>query len=127
MVLISHFDYWAFEPAPFWAISHSGVVACDSLWQPNIPPSNGVHSVDALVLYGNAIYFVWDSLFNGIKSDGVTICDAIRRADAFLFLNIRRIIVFSQQTENQHFFDYFEEAPYILTMNRIIVTLNHPQ
>ena len=52
------------------------VVACDSLWQPNIPPSNGVHSVDALVLYGNAIYFVWASLFNGIKSDGVTIRDA---------------------------------------------------
>ena len=44
------------------------IVACDSLWQPKIPPPNGVHSVDALVLYGNAIYFVWYSLFNGIKS-----------------------------------------------------------
>jgi hypothetical protein len=30
--------------------------------------------------------------------------------------------VFSQQTENQHYFDYFEETPYILTMNRIIAT-----
>ena len=46
----------------------------------------------------------------------------IRQADAHSFLNIRRLIVFSQQTENQHYFDYFEEAPYILTMNRIIVT-----
>lgn len=30
--------------------------------------------------------------------------------------------MFSQQTENQHFLDLFEEAPYVLTMNRIIVT-----
>ena len=67
-------------------------------------------------------YFDPSALFNRVNPDRVTLCDAIRQADAFSFLNIRRIIVFSQRTENQHYFDYFEEAPYILTMNRIIVT-----
>ena len=66
-------------------------------------------------------HFDPSALFNRVNPDSVTICDAIRRADACSLLNIRRIIVFSQQTENQHFFDLFEEAPYILTMNRIIV------
>lgn len=69
----------------------------------------------------NASHSIRSELFNRVNPDRVTICDAIRRADAFLFLNIWRIIVFSQQTENQHFFDLFKEAPYILTMNRIIV------
>lgn len=69
----------------------------------------------------NASHSIRSELFNRVKPDRVTICDAIRRADAFLFLNIWRIIVFSQQAENQHFFDLFKEAPYILTMNRIIV------
>ena len=36
--------------------------------QRKIPPSNGVHSVGALVLYGNTIYFDLGILFNGIKS-----------------------------------------------------------
>ena len=67
-------------------------------------------------------YFDPSALFNRVNPDRVTLCDAIRQADAFSFLNIRRIIVFSQRTENQHYFDLFEEAPYILTINRIIVT-----
>lgn len=37
-------------------------------WQLKIPPSNGVHSVDALVLYGSTIYSVRGVLFDGIKS-----------------------------------------------------------
>lgn len=36
-------------------------------WQLKIQPRNGVHSVDALVLYGNTIYSVRGILFNGIK------------------------------------------------------------
>ena len=63
----------------------------------------------------NSSHSIRSALFNRVNPDRVTICDAIRQADAFLFLNIWRIIVFSQQTENQHYFDYFEEAPYILT------------
>ena len=66
-------------------------------------------------------YFDPSALLNRVNPDRVTLCDTIRRADAFLFLSIRRIIVFSQQIENQYYFDYFEEAPYILTINRIIV------
>ena len=141
MLLGSHFNYWAFPtviilitvhrpsfcPLSLWTrinlrLVAEMVVECGSLWQPKIRPSNGVHSVDALVLYGNAIYSIWGILFNRVNPDRVTICDAIRRADAFLFLSIRRIIVFSQQTKNQHYFDLFEEAPYILTINRIIMT-----
>ena len=37
-------------------------------WQLKIPPRNGVHSVDALVLYGNTIYSVRGILFNCIKA-----------------------------------------------------------
>lgn len=70
----------------------------------------------------NSSYSIRSTLFNRVNPDRVTLCDAIRQADAFSFLNIRRIIVFSQRTENQHYFDLFEEAPYILTINRIIVT-----
>ena len=44
------------------------VVEYASLWQFKIQPSNGVHSVDFLVLYGNAIYSIRGKLFNGIKS-----------------------------------------------------------
>ena len=69
----------------------------------------------------NTSYSIRSTLFTRVNPNRVTLCDAIRRADAFLFLNIWRIIVFSQQAENQHFFDFFKEAPYILTMNRIIV------
>lgn len=99
------------------------VVECGSLWQRKFPPSNCVHSVDALILINdNMSYFDPSALFNRVNPDRVTLCDAIRQSDAFSFLNIRRIIVFSQRTENQHYFDLFEEAPYILTMNRIIVT-----
>ena len=83
------------------------VVACDSLWQPNIPPSNDVHSVDALVLYGNAIHSIWGILFNRVNPDRVTLCDATRRADAFLFLNIRRIIVFSTLVRNWHIIELY--------------------
>ena len=36
--------------------------------QPKIQSSTGVHSADALVLYGNAIYSIWAILFNDIKS-----------------------------------------------------------
>ena len=36
-------------------------------WQLKIQPRNGVHSVDALILYGNTIYSVRGILFNGIK------------------------------------------------------------
>lgn len=43
------------------------VVECGSLWQRKIPPSNDVHSVDVLVLYGNAIYSVQGIVFNGIN------------------------------------------------------------
>ena len=58
----------------------------------------------------NTSYSIRSALFTRVNPDRVTLCDAIRRADAFLFLNIWRIIVFSRQTENQHYFDYFEEA-----------------
>ena len=43
------------------------VVECDSLWQPKIQPSNGVHSVGGLVLYGSTSHSAWGILFNGIK------------------------------------------------------------
>ena len=65
------------------------VVACGSLWQPKIRPSNGVHSVDALILINdNMSHFDPSALFNRVNPDSVTICDAIRRSDAHLFLNI---------------------------------------
>lgn len=43
------------------------VVECDPLWQPKIQPSNGVHSVGSLVLYGSTSHSAWGILFNGIK------------------------------------------------------------
>ena len=44
---------WSWNATPFWQLK--------------IQSSNGVHSVDALVLYGNTIYSVRGILFNGIK------------------------------------------------------------
>ena len=42
-------------------------------WQLKFQPSNGVHSVDALVLYCNAIHSIWGILFNGINPDRITL------------------------------------------------------
>lgn len=52
-------------------------------WQLKIQPRNSVHSVDALVLYGNMIYSIRGILFNCINPDRTTACDTIRRADAY--------------------------------------------
>lgn len=60
----------------------------------------------------NTSYSIRSALFTRVNPDRVTLCDAIRRADAFLFLDIWRIIVFSQQTENQHFL-IFSKKPHI--------------
>lgn len=58
----------------------------------------------------NSSHSIRSALFTRVNPDRVTLCDAIRRADAYLFLDIRRIIVIFQQAENQHYFDYFEEV-----------------
>ena len=50
---LSHVSGWSWNATPFWQLK--------------IQPRNGVHSVDALVLYGNTIYSVRGILFNGIK------------------------------------------------------------
>lgn len=50
---LSHVSGWSWNATPFWLLK--------------IQPRNGVHSVDALVLYGNTIYSVRGILFNGIK------------------------------------------------------------
>lgn len=51
------------------SLSHvsGGAWNATPFWQLKIQPRNGVHSVDALVLYGNTIYSVRGILFNGIK------------------------------------------------------------
>ena len=54
---LSHVSGWSWNATPFW--------------QPKFPPSNGVHSVDALVLYGNTIYSVRGILFNCINPDRI--------------------------------------------------------
>ena len=84
------------------------VVECDSLWQPKIRPPSDVHSVDALISINDSMsYFDSSELFTRVNPDGVTICDAIRRADAFLFLNIRRIIVFPILVRNWHIIELY--------------------
>ena len=69
----------------------------------------------------NSSHSIRSTLFNRVNPDRVTFCGTHPPVRRFLVPKYRRIIVFSQQTENQHYFDYFKEAPYILTMNRIIV------
>ena len=127
MILGSHFNYWAFSTViilitvhrpSLWLLSlwtrinlrlvAQVVVECGSLWQPKIRPSNGVYSVDALIsINDNMSYFDPSALFNRVNPDRVTICYAIRRADAFLFLNIRRIIVFSTFVRNWHIIELY--------------------
>ena len=64
-------------------------------WQLKIPPSNDIHSVYALISINDSMsYFDPSALFNRVKPDRVTICDAIRRADAYLFLNIDALSYF---------------------------------
>lgn len=69
-----------------------------------------------------ASHSIRSALFNRVNPDRVTLCGTPPPGIHLPFSRYWRIIVFSQQAENQHYFDYFEEAPYILTMNRIIVT-----
>lgn len=67
------------------SLSHvsGGAWNATPFWQLKIQPRNGVHSVNALVLYGNTIYSVRGILFNCISPDRTTACDTIRRADAY--------------------------------------------
>ena len=132
MLLVSHFNYWAFEPASSWAM----LQGCRSDPLPfgrrKNPPTKIVTEISVCKFGGwkfgcgtvsttcivmqrisdNASHSIRSELFNRVNPDRVTICDAIRRADAFLFLNIWRIIVFSQQTANQHFL-IFSKKPHI--------------
>lgn len=49
------------------------VVYCSSLCQPKIQPSNGVHSVDGLVLYGNTdIFFLRYTFLMASNPDRIT-------------------------------------------------------
>ena len=107
MVLGSRLSSEPLNPHQFEA-SCRAVVECDFLWQPKIRPSNGVHSVDALIsINDNMSHFDSSALFNRVNPDRVTIFDAIRRADAFLFLNIRRIIVFPILIRNLHIIELY--------------------
>ena len=56
-----------FKLPPFLSHVSGGAWNATPFWQLKIQPRNGVHSVDALVLYGNTIYSVRGILFNGIK------------------------------------------------------------
>ena len=90
------------------------VVACGSLWQPKIRPPNDVHSVEALVLINdNMSHFDPSALFNRVNPDSVTICDAIRRADAHLFLNIDASSCFLNKLRINIFL-IFSKKPHIL-------------
>lgn len=108
MLLISHFDYWAFEPASSWAM----LQGCRSDPLPfgrrKNPPTKIVAEISVCKFGGRklsyetvsttytALYWISDNtsysirsaLFTRVNPDRVTICDVIRRADAFLFLNI---------------------------------------
>lgn len=57
---------------PFWPTLRGNQFEYPLFWQLKIQPRNGVHSVDALVLYGNTIYSVRGILFNGINPDRIT-------------------------------------------------------
>lgn len=55
----------------------------------------------------NSSHSIRSTLFNRVNQDRVTLCDAIRRADAFLFFNIRRIIVLSTFVRNWHIIELY--------------------
>lgn len=63
------FESWGRKPHADHFDPLSGVINLSTplFWQLKIPSSNNIHSVDALVLYGNTIYSVRGILFNGIK------------------------------------------------------------
>lgn len=103
MLLISHFDYWAFEPASIWAM----LQGCRSDPLPfgrrKNPPTKIVTEISVCKLGGwklsyetvsttytairrigdNSSHSIRSTLFNRVNPDRVTICDAIRWADAY--------------------------------------------
>lgn len=127
MLLISHFDYWAFEPASIWAMLQGCRSGPLPFGRRKNPPTKIVTEISVCKLGGwklsyetvsttyTALYWISDNtsysirsaLFTRVNPDRVTICDAIRRADAFLFLNIRRIIVFSTFVRNWHIIELY--------------------
>lgn len=89
---------------PFLSHVSGGAWNATPFWQLKIQPRNGVHSVDALVLYGNTIYSVRGILFNCISPDRTTACDTIRRADAYQSpRNPHCTIISSDYTQTQAF------------------------
>ena len=52
---------------PSWVMFQGELGMPLPLWQPKIQPSNGVHSVGGLVLYGSTSHSAWGMLFNGIN------------------------------------------------------------
>lgn len=127
MLLISHFDYWSFEPASIWAM----LQGCRSDPLPfgrrKNPPTKIVTEISVCKFGGwkfgcgtvsttcivmqrisdNASHSIRSELFNRVNPDRVTLCDAIRRADACSFLNIRRIIVFPILVRNWHIIELY--------------------
>ena len=130
MLLVSHFDYWAFEPSSNWAM----LQWCRSDPLPfgrrKNPPTKIVTEISVCKFGGRklsyetvsttytALYWISDNtsysirsaLFTRVNPDRVTICDVIRRADAFLFLNIRRIIVLSTFVRNWHIIELYSNS-----------------
>lgn len=85
---LSHVSGWSWNATPFW--------------QPKIQSSNGVHHVDAPVLYGNSPYFDRKALFNRVNPDRTTACDTIRRADGYQNISNRQIDVPTYISRQNH-------------------------
>lgn len=127
MLLVSHFDYWAFEPSSNWAM----LQWCRSDPLPfgrrKNPPTKIVTEISVCKLGGwklsyetvsttyTALYRISDNtshsirsaLFTRVNPNRVTLCDAIRRADAYQISSIRRIIVFFTFVRNWHIIELY--------------------
>ena len=114
MLLVSHFDYWAFESSSNWAM----LQWCRSDPLPfgrrKNPPTKIVTEISVYKFGGwklsyetvsttyTALYWISDNtsysirsaLFTRVNPDRVTLCDAIRRADACSLLNINALSYF---------------------------------